>query len=1131
MMNVSERYRYNCSDKQYISYQQLGDGKIDCDNGNDELLRWQNFQCTSRTSNICQSFRTTILQNDNLVFYEEHCDTFVSDSSGADERGCDKWVCPLDRIQCVSTGQCIKDEWICDKEWDCFDGSDELNCSISEHLDQSVCNITHEHFCLTKEYLDDPSNNRPCLDYKKAGDGNSDCLGAIDERNIRFCNGTNLLIGDQFQCNNGSCMLANQVCDGQNDCSDGEDESFCHLNISNHACVTLVSSHYCEGGRCQKNCQFINNTIKAGCHITNKKCILMSKTYRTFEMSTSLSYLSCNKSQTDTETEIYKNSSTSSIEYSGYCNKGFYLLSNKVPLCFCPLTYYGERCELQSRRISLRVTLNRLHRQDLPDIVHVLVLLLCNDTQIVDHTYFVDSKEDLSKHNESLFYSRPFLKCEYSVQFEVYSIKKSLIILNGLFKYNITHSFLPSYRLAKILYYPDNGKNPLKCSLLCEHNGTCYSTMEDVRVDICICQKGWSGKTCEYKYDDKYCDSEHSLSRSSNICICHEGYLLPNCSVKNDVCESSPCMNNGTCYPTPTGYDFFSCICPKAFEGWRCENEKLSLTLEDMSSEHPFIIRSVRIHNTFTSIENQVLKLSGQKNYTFDFHRQYGDENKTNFVFLYTYDRTDINITKHLSFMHKFCDFTNINKTIIKYNNTRICLNIRGSNLSVLSLAKYCQNISEMCFYDKNHMCLCENRNRSECFRYNHDLIYCNVGNLCKNGGMCIQGDQSNNKDIACICPECTFGEQCQFSDRFLLSFETLITLISPKKISLYHLMIPIFFFTFGFFFNGLSLLTFKQSRTRTQGCGVYLLLNSCLCQISLTFLVIHIIYLIVSHLPIVINSVLNLMLCKSIDTIIISLSYSVLWLSAFVTGERALSVLKPIGLLSLKTPKCAMIITCIILFITFGSSVYTHAFMYKTVHPADKTLTWCVREISPYHQHFVNGLMMIHTTCPFILNFIFAMVIIVIISRTKRNFHNSSHRETLFTQIRQRQDLLLGPIFGLIVHTPQLVIQLLNGCNYLDNMLFIHIILATYYISFIPQTTIFFFYVLTSSSYKAALLQEATIGRWFNRKFRDEMMNRASSKQCENLRAIVLYHLTRENQDDPTVTAPCAASTEQADM
>ena len=33
--------------------------------------------------------------------------------------------------------------------------------------------------------------------------------------------------GDEFTCNNGDCIDANQECDGNRDCRDGEDELNC----------------------------------------------------------------------------------------------------------------------------------------------------------------------------------------------------------------------------------------------------------------------------------------------------------------------------------------------------------------------------------------------------------------------------------------------------------------------------------------------------------------------------------------------------------------------------------------------------------------------------------------------------------------------------------------------------------------------------------------------------------------------------------------------------------------------------------------------------------------------------------------------------------------------------------------
>jgi len=71
---------------------------------------------------------------------------------GRDEMNYSFWVCDQGLYQCNRTGQCIDRDYLCDGEFDCYDGEDEWSCSTRSRqwtLEQQ-CHNTTEHFCITE---------------------------------------------------------------------------------------------------------------------------------------------------------------------------------------------------------------------------------------------------------------------------------------------------------------------------------------------------------------------------------------------------------------------------------------------------------------------------------------------------------------------------------------------------------------------------------------------------------------------------------------------------------------------------------------------------------------------------------------------------------------------------------------------------------------------------------------------------------------------------------------------------------------------------------------------------------------------------------------------------------------------
>ncbi|CAF2986962.1 unnamed protein product [Rotaria sp. Silwood2] len=287
--------------------------------------------------------------------------------------------------------------------------------------------------------------------------------------------------------------------------------------------------------------------------------------------------------------------------FYGYCNRGFYLTRyNKTKsLCFFPPSYYGNRYQYNSQRVTVRVWFDRRHCVDIPVVLIVLVTLIYNHSEIIDHQLIFDINQDNRvKYKLYLLYSRPRPHGLYSVRFEVYH---SMIFL-AAWEYQMSpFNFLPVFRLAKILRFSSNVLSLFCSTNLCHNHGTCY--LMNNNQHLCLCQ--WQGHFCEKTLLNVAC-ALHFLVRDRNICNCPYGYLQPNCFVRNIKCEQSqPCQTNMECYPIsnqpPTG---FWCLCNKLM----CNVRDALLTINRKEFKKlPYLFQLLKITSDYPRVRQQIL--------------------------------------------------------------------------------------------------------------------------------------------------------------------------------------------------------------------------------------------------------------------------------------------------------------------------------------------------------------------------------------------------------------------------------------------------------------------------------------------------------------------------------------------
>lgn len=149
-------------------------------------------------------------------------------------------ICPLktaakqckdNEFQCAN-GQCISTSFVCDKDNDCSDGSDELSCP--------------KPTCSPNSFQ---CNNSMCVPAFWRCDGDTDCTDGSDEW-PETCAGhesnkKQVQCGPhQFQCADGQCIHSIWRCDNSIDCHDKSDEVNCSKSLLQTSYFHLIKQFY-----------------------------------------------------------------------------------------------------------------------------------------------------------------------------------------------------------------------------------------------------------------------------------------------------------------------------------------------------------------------------------------------------------------------------------------------------------------------------------------------------------------------------------------------------------------------------------------------------------------------------------------------------------------------------------------------------------------------------------------------------------------------------------------------------------------------------------------------------------------------------------------------------------------------
>ncbi|CAF0945764.1 unnamed protein product [Adineta ricciae] len=1059
-MNYNRSTLFQCpGTTKYISTHRVFDGVPDCYKGADEkdvdACQWNHkhrFKCSTEQKCIsfilfqngvkdCRNGDDEIMSISQQITFQNLCNGYVhlqpitiDEFIETDETHCDDWPCNNLYTRC-------------DGAWNCPNGIDELNCS------PSTCPPdTHECISpITKKVI--------CLPYYLAGNGIIDCLGSTDER--EYCR---LQKPERFQVR-FKCW----------------NDTLCVHNI--HVCLERIC--FMEGKiDCSSDMEYVLKRLDED----RKLKFPLYKYFMLDRLRTNLSSLMVTKNDSiqlivDQETMVSNKKFT--IKRTETCHRGILIyigISLKIH-CLCPPSYYGNRCQYQSQRVSLTLQFSRKCTPVCYGVFGIIISLIDQDNVI--HAYeqltYASTYECNKKYFTYLLYqSRPKnLTKKYKVKIDAYN--KINLTYYASWILPVQFLFLPVNRIAAYFIIPAHPINSLEnCSVFCGY-GRCYAYVNSPNEYFCVCNSGWSGINCTIS-DKCNCSADSKcLGKSNNqsMCLCPVEKYGSHCRLQS-ICQNQTCKNGGQCISENerVSRNSFICLCPIGFSGPTCETIQTKVHISFIDIEIP---RSLFVHFITVQTEHDPIRTTINVKIPFD-------QNQAIVQISISFHIIIVQISKEYFLTYVSANNTSSSVSIVQTKMEQRCLNVLQlfhnetvAKYSLLRRVKYyhllCRDKQQLkCFYDEEaFMCLCNEEGYANCFSFDFNVKYtCKRYGDCQNNAQCFSDRPNCPLSTFCVCEDCFYGSKCQFTTKgFDFSLDAILGYQIRPHLSVNHqptivkitIVLTTIMVVIGFVNSILSIITFQRKIKDESGCRHYLLATSIVSLFSTFIFSIKFFMLILSQMSIITNITILRISCILIDFLLRLIPTIIDWLNASIGIDRALALVMSIKYDKNKSRR-AVKWTIISILIFTTTSILHDPINRQLIEDEEENRRWCLIQYSPPLQIYNSAINIFHFLVPFIINLVTAITIIFVAARSRATAHQQqTYQQHLNEQFHRHNHLIVSAMLLVVLATPRLIISFISGC--MKSVRYPALYLFGYFISYIPPSLTFIVFVVPSKSYK----------------------------------------------------------------